>query len=102
MTSRLAWRSPGGMLMVCQVVTARPPLTPPPAPVPAEPPRPQRPLDESEKQHRAELVELLRRHGGNISAVARELGKARMQVQRWIARYAIEVEQLRGPGGGDE
>jgi len=37
-----------------------------------------------------ELVTLLRKHGGNISAVARELGKARSQVQRWMRRYGID------------
>jgi len=37
-----------------------------------------------------ELVTLLRKHGGNISAVARELGKARPQVQRWMRRYGID------------
>jgi DNA-binding NtrC family response regulator len=44
---------------------------------------------------RDDLLELLRRHRGNISAVARHLGKARMQVQRWIARYGIDVERYR-------
>jgi len=36
-----------------------------------------------------ELVTLLRKHR-NISAVARELGKARPQVQRWMRRYGID------------
>jgi len=39
---------------------------------------------------RNELIALLRKHGGNISAVARELGKARPQVQRWMRRYGID------------
>jgi sigma-54 dependent transcriptional regulator, acetoin dehydrogenase operon transcriptional activator AcoR len=46
-------------------------------------------LDEREQRHRAELVGLLREHGGNISAVARATGKARMQIQRWVKRYRI-------------
>jgi transcriptional regulator with GAF, ATPase, and Fis domain len=37
----------------------------------------------------------LKRHGGNVAAVGRELGKARMQVHRWMKRYGIEVEDYR-------
>jgi len=42
-----------------------------------------------ELRKREELLALLREHGGNISAVARALGKARPQVQRWMKRYGI-------------
>jgi transcriptional regulator with GAF, ATPase, and Fis domain len=49
----------------------------------------ERELDEEELRHRAELVALLREHGGNVSAVARTTGKARMQIQRWMKRYRI-------------
>jgi len=45
----------------------------------------------------AELGQLLRAHRGNVSAVARELGKARLQIQRWIKRYHIDVVSLRQP-----
>jgi len=41
------------------------------------------------------LRELLARHAGNIAAAGRELGKARMQIHRWIKRYAIDVEEYR-------
>ncbi len=44
---------------------------------------------------RDDLIELLRRHDGNISAVARHLGKARMQIQRWLARYNIDADRYR-------
>jgi hypothetical protein len=37
----------------------------------------------------------LARHDGNVSAVARELGKARMQVQRWLRRYGIDARSFR-------
>ena len=57
------------------------------APVP--PPEADDGLDEEERRHRAELVALLRHHGGNVSAVARATGKARMQIQRWMKRYRI-------------
>ena len=43
-----------------------------------------------------ELRELLHAHAGNVAAVGRVLGKARMQVHRWMKRYAIEVEDYRG------
>ncbi len=48
-------------------------------------------LDAKQANHREELVRLLEVHKGNISAVARELGKARTQVQRWMRRYEIIV-----------
>jgi DNA-binding NtrC family response regulator len=44
---------------------------------------------------RAHLVAAMQRHAGNIAAVARELGKARMQIQRWLQRYEIDPEDYR-------
>ncbi|AKF06501.1 sigma 54-interacting transcriptional regulator [Sandaracinus amylolyticus] len=44
----------------------------------------------------AELREILARHRGNIAAVGRELGKERMQVHRWLKRYAIDINDYRG------
>jgi transcriptional regulator with PAS, ATPase and Fis domain len=41
------------------------------------------------------LRELLDRHRGNVAAVGRELGKARMQIHRWMKRYGIEVDDYR-------
>ena len=46
------------------------------------------------------LVALLREHQGNVSAVARALGKARMQVQRWLKRHALDPEAFRAGGTG--
>jgi transcriptional regulator of acetoin/glycerol metabolism len=43
----------------------------------------------------ATLRELLERHQGNVAAVGRELGKARMQVHRWLKRYAISLSEFR-------
>jgi transcriptional regulator with GAF, ATPase, and Fis domain len=37
----------------------------------------------------------LSRHQGNLSAVARDLGKARMQIQRWVKRYRLEPSSFR-------
>jgi transcriptional regulator with AAA-type ATPase domain len=52
------------------------------------------PEAEDEARH-ARIVALLREHDGNIAAVARAMGKARMQVQRWLKRYAIDPESFR-------
>ena len=43
-----------------------------------------------------ELRALLSLHKGNVAAVGRELGKARMQIHRWMKRYGIEVDDYRG------
>jgi transcriptional regulator of acetoin/glycerol metabolism len=67
--------------------------------LPAElrgPPPPAAAADEQGAAQRDELVALLREHRGNVSAVARALGKARMQVQRWLKRYALDPEAFRG------
>lgn len=42
-----------------------------------------------------ELRALLLRHQGNVAAVGRELGKARMQIHRWMKRYGIQIEDYR-------
>lgn len=57
--------------------------------------RPPPPLTSDQATQRDELIALLRRHEGNISAVARDLGKARMQVQRWLKRYDLDAESYR-------
>ncbi|WP_437833100.1 sigma 54-interacting transcriptional regulator [Sorangium sp. So ce1153] len=42
-----------------------------------------------------ELKALLREHGGNIAGVARAMGKARMQIHRWLKRYEIDPDDFR-------
>lgn len=42
-----------------------------------------------------ELRSLLERHNGNVAAVGRELGKARMQIHRWMQRYGIAIDDFR-------
>jgi len=59
------------------------------------PPVADAPLTEEQASHRAELCALFERHDGNVSAVARECGKDRKQIQRWIKRYRIDVESYR-------
>ncbi len=61
---------------------------------PAAPYRPAPPAQGAPPED--ELRRLLDVHRGNVAAVGRELGKARMQVHRWMKRYGIEVEEYRG------
>jgi transcriptional regulator with AAA-type ATPase domain len=60
-------------------------------PPPSDPPAPE---GEGERQ-RTELVGRLREHRGNVTAVAQSMGKARMQIQRWIKRFNIDVKSMR-------
>jgi DNA-binding NtrC family response regulator len=46
---------------------------------------------------RTELLTALQTHRGNVSAVARALGKAGSQVQRWLREYGLDPAQHRGP-----
>jgi transcriptional regulator with AAA-type ATPase domain len=46
---------------------------------------------------RARLLELLAQNEGNVSAVARAMGKARMQIHRWMKRFGLEPETFRKP-----
>jgi DNA-binding NtrC family response regulator len=57
---------------------------------------PARPASEAELRQREELVALLKEHHGNVSSIARALGKARMQVQRWLKRHGLEAGSFRG------
>jgi len=57
--------------------------------------REQKRLSESDRRRREEIRTLLERHGGNVTAVAQALGKARTQVQRWIKRYRLDLKDFR-------
>lgn len=48
------------------------------------------PASGSQIPTREELLELLQRHQGNISAIAREKDKSRMQVHRWLEARGID------------
>ncbi|MGZ6134487.1 MAG: sigma 54-interacting transcriptional regulator [Myxococcaceae bacterium] len=54
-----------------------------------------RPLSEADVTRRAELIEMLRAHHGNVSAVARQMGVARMQIQRWCRRFHLDPASFR-------
>ena len=53
------------------------------------PPEPSRELDPEEHGQRERVVALLRLHAGNVTAVARELGLPRTNLQRLMARLGI-------------
>jgi sigma-54 dependent transcriptional regulator, acetoin dehydrogenase operon transcriptional activator AcoR len=55
------------------------------------------PLSDEDRRRREQLIALFREHCGNVSAVARAMGKARMQIQRWMRRYKIDPESFRRP-----
>jgi DNA-binding NtrC family response regulator len=67
----------------------------PPLRAPAPPTTRSRPLTPEDERRRAELLELLREFRGNIAAVSAAMGKARMQIHRWIKRYEIDHRRFR-------
>ena len=62
---------------------------------PEEPPGADGRADANEERLRAQLEGLLVQHDGNIAEVARSVGKARMQVHRWLKRFAIDPTRYR-------
>jgi DNA-binding NtrC family response regulator len=44
---------------------------------------------------RDRLLRLLREHNGNVSAVARDMGKARVQIRRWCKRLNLDPDSYR-------
>jgi transcriptional regulator with GAF, ATPase, and Fis domain len=44
---------------------------------------------------REKLLCLLREHRGNVSVVARAMGKARTQIHRWVRRFDIDLVRFR-------
>jgi DNA-binding NtrC family response regulator len=76
-------------------VTAKPPAPPPPDARPAPPAGGARPSTE-EGELRDRLVALLHENRGNVTAVARAMGKAPAQVHRWMHRFSIDPDTFRG------
>jgi transcriptional regulator with GAF, ATPase, and Fis domain len=60
------------------------------------------PADADVAPERDELVALLTEAHGNVAAVAKRLGKDRQQIYRWVRRYEIDLDSVRGapPGEG--
>jgi transcriptional regulator with GAF, ATPase, and Fis domain len=52
-------------------------------------------LTTAERELRDDLVDQLRKANGNVAEVARLMQKGRTQIQRWIARFAIDVAAVR-------
>lgn len=50
---------------------------------------------ERDEAIRRELLMRFAEHGGNVSEVARAMGKARQQVQRWVKRFGLDPEAFR-------
>jgi transcriptional regulator with PAS, ATPase and Fis domain len=55
--------------------------------------------ESSADPRRDELVRLLMQHRGNVSAVAREMGCARMQIHRWLKAYRLDPGSFRDSPG---
>jgi len=53
------------------------------------------PGDAESLERRDQIERLLREHQGNVSAVARAMGKERMQIQRWLRRYRLDPAAYR-------
>lgn len=45
---------------------------------------------------RLQIVQLLEQHHGNVTLVARAMGKSRMQLHRWMQKFGIDPEAYRG------
>ncbi|HEV7553943.1 MAG TPA: sigma 54-interacting transcriptional regulator, partial [Kofleriaceae bacterium] len=52
-------------------------------------------LSPDQRAHRDTLIAQLREHTGNVSAIARATGKARMQIQRWLRKYKLDAADYR-------
>lgn len=54
--------------------------------------RSEQPLTSQEIALKHQLVASIRMHNGNLAAVARQLGKDRKQIQRWVKRFGLSRE----------
>jgi len=62
---------------------------------PPPPPSATSDLSPRDRALRAELLEQLARHHGNLVEVAKAMGKARMQVHRWCKRFGVDPNLYR-------
>jgi transcriptional regulator with GAF, ATPase, and Fis domain len=65
------------------------------AKTPASLPAPSEVPDPEEVALRDQLVALLEKHGGNLTYVAKEMGKDRVQIRRWLKRLGVEAGRFR-------
>ncbi|MBK7858144.1 MAG: sigma 54-interacting transcriptional regulator [Archangiaceae bacterium] len=52
-------------------------------------------LSPEDEARRDQLASLLREHHGNVTRVAEAMGKARMQIQRWVRRFDLSPAEFR-------
>ena len=57
--------------------------------------RPPPAISAEDERIQASLVTALQEKRGNVSEVARALGRTRMQIHRWMNRFGIDVEKYR-------
>jgi transcriptional regulator of acetoin/glycerol metabolism len=80
------------------VVPARksePKLDPPTARASAPREPDDRKREPDDQQREQELIALLGRHRGNISEIARTMGRSRIQIHRWMQRYGLSADAFR-------
>jgi DNA-binding NtrC family response regulator len=65
------------------------------SPPPRAPEAPAESVDRDDLALRDQLIVLLHEHHGNITAVARAMGKGPTQIHRWTRRFQIQVEAYR-------
>jgi transcriptional regulator of acetoin/glycerol metabolism len=53
------------------------------------------PSDPEDDALRAEIIAALVRHGGNVTAAAKQLGRHREQLHRWARRLGINLDSFR-------
>jgi DNA-binding NtrC family response regulator len=64
-----------------------------------EPAKPSPALARTAVPNREQLIVLLRRHGGVISDIARDSGRSRKQIYRWLAEHALDYREYREGAG---
>jgi sigma-54 dependent transcriptional regulator, acetoin dehydrogenase operon transcriptional activator AcoR len=58
-------------------------------------PSPASELSDADRRLRDALVAAMAEHRGNVNAVARTMGKAPVQIRRWVKRLAVDVHLYR-------
>jgi DNA-binding NtrC family response regulator len=53
------------------------------------------PLPPEDQAQRDQLIALLTEHAGNVSAIARVIGKKRAQIHRWLRRFGLDADDYR-------
>ena len=63
---------------------------------------PDRQMPDRQMPDRQMIIQALRREGGNVARAGEALGATRVELERWMERYAIVVaDEVKREGGGD-